>query len=140
VLLEGDAVAEDGGGQRPGDVREEQRHRVSGVAVGGDRRARRGRALAAQHRGQPPVAVEPLAGLLAADAAGEGQPRLHLVDVAVQRRRAVHQEVHRRLVAVAGVRQLTAGDQPLPGPLGRVDRVLERLRPAGEEREQQARQ
>ena len=58
----------------------------------GDCLTGRGGGFAAQHAGQPPVAVEPLAGLLVAGTPHEGQPGLHLGDAAVQRRRAVQQE------------------------------------------------
>ena len=75
-------ITEDGGGDRAVEMRVEKRQRVVGVPVDRDRLTGRGGALAAQHTGQPPVAVEPLAGLLAAGTAHEGQPRLHLGDVA----------------------------------------------------------
>ena len=90
----GRQIAEDGGGDRAGEMRVEKRQRVAGVPVGGGR-LRRGGAFAAQHADQPPVAVEPLADLLVAGPPHEGQPRLHLGDAAIQRWRAVQQAARR---------------------------------------------
>ena len=115
------------------EMRVEKRQRVAGVPVDGDRLTGCGGAFAAQHTSQPPVAVEPLADLLAAGTPHEGQPRLHLGDVGVQRWRAVQQVMHGRVVGVAGVGQVAPGDQPLPGPLSRLDTVFDRLEPAGQE-------
>ena len=107
---EADRITEDGGDDRMVDMREAERQRVVGVPVDRDRLSRRGGAFAAQHTGQPPVALEPLADLFAAGTAHEGQTRLRLGDVDVQRWRAVDQVLQGRLIGVAGVRQLTTRD------------------------------
>src|SRR5258708_37580381 len=94
-----------------------KRLRVSRVPVGAGCLAGRSRAFTAQYTRQPPVAVEHLAAPLVAGPPDEGQPRLHLGEVDVQRWRAVRQVRRDRLAGVSRVGQVTTRDQPLAGPL-----------------------
>ena len=130
-------IAEDCGGDRAGDMRVEDRQRIGGVPIGGDC-LRRGGAFPAQRPDQPPVAVERLPGLLVTGTAHEGQPRPHLGVDGVQRRRAIQQVVHRGVVGVAGIGQVTAGAQPFPGALSRFDPVFDRLEHPAQPREHEA--
>ena len=132
-------IIEDGGGDRMRDERMQQRCRVVAEAVDRLRLAARGGVFAAQHAGQPAIAVEPLTAPFAAGPPDEGQPRLHLGDEFVQRRRAVEQALDRRVVGVTGVRQVATGEQPLAGAPSGFDAALDRLEPAALEREHEAR-
>ena len=98
-------------------MRVAKRQPVVGVRVGRERLSGRGRALAAQHTGQPAVGVERLGGLFVAGPAQKGQACLHFGGVDVQCRRAVQQALHGRVVGVAGVGQVATGDEPFPCPL-----------------------
>ena len=118
-------------------MREKECARVAGVVVGGDRLT--GCAFAAQHTSQPPEAVERLAGLLVAGPPDEGQPRLQLGEVDVQRWRAVRQARRDRLAGVSSVGQVTTRDQPLAGPSAFPDAVFDRLEPAAQDGEDEPR-
>ena len=133
---QGGKIAEDGRGDRTRDMREEKRQRVAGVPVAEDRRTTRfSGAFAAQHTSQPLVAVEDLAGVFAAGLPQEGQPRLHLSGIHVQRWRAFQLVVDGLVVDVPGVDQVTTRDQSFPGPLRRVETIFDRLEPATEDSE-----
>ena len=120
-------IAEDGAGDRSGEVPVEKRQRVAGIAVGWDCVVRGSGGVAAQHSGEPPVELEPLAGLVVAGAADEGQPRLHLGGEGVQRWRPVQQVEDGRVVGVGGVGQVATARSAPPGP---VEPPEDRLRSA----------
>src|ERR1700760_592502 len=112
--------------------------RVAGVLVGWARLTGRGRAVAEQHTGQPPVGAEHLGGLLVAGTARKAHRRFRFGEVAVQWC-AVQQAWHRRRVDVAGHGQVAPCDQSLPGPLTLTGTVFDWLCPAIKDSERPAR-
>jgi hypothetical protein len=84
VLGEPGRITKDGGGVGSAEMRIDQRRRVVGVPLEGDRLARRRGVFAAQHADEPLVAVEPPAGLLVTGSAQEGEPAVDLGEEACQ--------------------------------------------------------
>ena len=131
-------LAEDRRSDGAADMRVQERRRVVGVALGGDRLSSRGGVLATERGHEPPVVGDPLGTLLVAHSAREGDCLVDLSGADVQRGCAIQQVRHGGVVGIAGVGQVAPRDQPLPGTAKGLDPVLDGLEPAAHEGEQEA--